>query len=270
MSSITFTAQTHGTKLPLSELKVDLAVQRAIMAPRVRKIMKSFDEAAVGELLVSERADGHYILDGHHRAQALQELNGRTHVDCEVFTGLSKADEARLFLLRNDRANVSRVDRHRNLATLGDPQALSVSMACEANGFVFIANSAHERTFADLATAGGIMQAADNAKNYDGTGDQHLGHVLGFYGRVWGTSAQPESIILKALSRLFLRREPNEDRLHERLRDVPAQQLVYEARVKQADLSETKNVTLPTAMLDHIVGLYNHGLPQTSTMRIKL
>jgi hypothetical protein len=270
VDSITFKNQKHGMRLPLADLNVDLAVQRAIMAPRVRKIMKNFDEAAVGELLVSEREDGFYILDGHHRAQALQELNGRTHVDCEVFEGLSKADEARLFLLRNDRANVARVDRHRNMATLGDPRTLNVNMACEANGFIFIANSAHERTFSDLDTANSIMQAAENGRNYEGTGEQHLSRVLGFYARVWGASATPESVVLKTLSRLFLRREPDEDRLYDRLRDVPPQQLVYEARVKQEDLRETRNITLPSAMLDHIVGLYNHGLPQISSMRIKL
>lgn len=271
LESIQYTSQKHGVQVPLSELDIDIDVQRALMPSRLRKMIKTFDPAGVGELLVSQREDGsHFIIDGQHRKVVLEQVDGYSHASCEVLNGLSKRDEARLFLMRNDRSGVSRADRNRNMATYGDPDTLKVQMACQAEGFVFITNDARDRTFTDREAAVAILAAAESAKKYEGTPEQHLSHVLGFYARVWGTDEVPQSVILKALSRLLLRKEPNEDRLYERLRDVPAQQLVFEARAKQADISDTRNVTLPTAVLEHMVSLYNHGLPQASAVRIKL
>lgn len=273
MEPIEFTDHKYGVDVAVGDIKVDLAVQRATVPARVRKLTANFNPTLVGELLVSERPEGLFVLDGHHRLTAAESANGNgpSTVTCEIFTGLSKADEARLFMGRNDRANIARVDRDRNLATSGDQNALDVEMAAQSAGFIFVADRAEDSTFRDLAAGVAIMRMAERRKYIDLSGPEHLARVFGIYSRAYGNKERPESLLLKALSRIFVGKlEVDEDRLYDKLRGLPPQQLVASAKQRQVEESVTRGISTVRAALELIAEQYNRGLPTDSPKRIKL
>lgn len=271
--TIEYKGHRHGIDVALSDLKIDMAVQRAIIPSRVRKIATNFDPILIGELLVSEREDGLYILDGHHRMAAALSQNGNTPttVTCEVFTGLSKANEAQLFLGRNDRASVRSHDRFRNLATLGDQETLNVQMAAQAAGFVFISDDVEDATFRDRAAAVAIMRDADRRKGIEATGIEHLTRVLKFYARMYGNQDRVESLIVKAVSKIFLKHDSaDEDRLYDRLRGIPPQQVAQMAEQHYANESPVRSLSKVTAAVEAVIEVYNRGLPANSDKRIRV
>jgi hypothetical protein len=273
MEPIEYTDHRHGVDVAVADVKVDLAVQRATVPARVRKLTANFDPILVGELLISERPEGLYVLDGHHRLESAKQANGNgvANVTCEVFTGLSKADEARLFMGRNDRANIAKVDRDRNLATSGDQDTLDVQMAAQSAGFVFVADSVEESTFRDRAAGIAIMRDAERRTYIEASGPEHLARVFAFYGRAYGNQERPESMLLKALSKIFVGKfEVDEDRLYERLHGLPPQQLVASAAQRRVELSVTRGVSAVRAAVEVIAEQYNRGLPTDSAKRIRL
>ncbi len=273
MESIEFTDHKYGVDVAVGDIKLDLAVQRATIPARVRKLTANFTPILLGELLVSERSDGLYILDGHHRLQAAQNANGSgvTTVICEVFTGLSKADEARLFMGRNDRANIARVDRDRNLATSGDTDTLNVQMAAQSAGFIFVADRVEDSTFRDRAAGLAIMRDAERRKYIELSGPEHLSRVFGVYARTYGNQERPESVLLKALSKIFVGKfEIDEDRLYDRLHGLPPQQLVASAKQRQVELSVVRGISTVRAAIELLAEQYNRGLPSDSPKRIRL
>jgi hypothetical protein len=273
MEPISYTDHDHGVALFVDEIQVDLAVQRALMPARVRKLVASFDPILLGELLISQRPEGAFVLDGHHRLQAAKNANGSgvQTVTCEVFKGLSKADEARLFMGRNDRANIAREARDRNLATSGDQPTLDIQMAAQSAGFVFIAEKVEDSTFRDRAAGVVIMADADRRRYVETTGPEHLARVFAFYARTYGNQERPESLLLRAISRIFVGKfEVDEDRLYERLHGLPPQQLVANAVQRRAELSLTRGVSAVRAALEVIAEQYNRSLASDSPKRIRL
>jgi len=87
-------------RMQVQELKTDL-YQRLRNEDRISKIAKSFDERLLGVPLVNVRANGEvYIVDGQHRIGALVK-NGVNSVDCRVVYGLTKTEEAEMFISSN-------------------------------------------------------------------------------------------------------------------------------------------------------------------------
>lgn len=85
----------------IAAIIVDTRYQRALQAYKVRRIAGNFDAEAVGVLLVSKREGGEYvILDGQHRLAALRMVD-RTHALCQVFSGLTLAREAQIYVQCN-------------------------------------------------------------------------------------------------------------------------------------------------------------------------
>jgi hypothetical protein len=266
---IQFTDHKHGVDVGVNDIKLDLSVQRAVMPARVRKLVANFDPILLGELLISERADGLYILDGHHRLNVAKQV-GQPSVTCEVFTGMPRADEARLFLGRNDRANIAQEARDRNLATSGDQATLDVQMAAQSAGFVFIAERVEDSTFRDRAAGVAIMVDAERRKHVETTGPEHLARVLGFYARVYGNQERPESLLLRAVSKIYLGQpEVDENRLFEKLRGLPPQQIVATAAARRAEVSIIRSLSNTKAAVEIIAEQYNRGLPADSARRIR-
>jgi hypothetical protein len=271
MDPIQFEDHKYGVEVAVGDIQLDIAVQRAIVAARLRKLTANFDPILLGEVLVSERTNGQlYILDGQHRLRAAEQ-SGIPTVTCEIFTGLSKADEARLFMGRNDRAGIAKNDRNRNLATSGDTDTLNVQMAAQSTGYRFITDKPEDSTFQDRATGIWIMRNAERRRYVETSGPEHLSHVLGFYARVYGNQDRPESVLLKAVSRIFVGKfEVDEDRLYERLHGLPPQQLVASAQQRQVEQSVTRSMSTVRAALELIAEQYNRGLPTDSPRRIRL
>lgn len=90
---------TEIRKINSKFLCVDNDYQRAIDMKRVRKIVKNFNPCLVNLVKVSYRDNKYYIFDGQHTTIALAMINGKNdvEVECKVFYGLTKQEEAKLF-----------------------------------------------------------------------------------------------------------------------------------------------------------------------------
>jgi hypothetical protein len=119
-------------RLPVDSLSIDPRYQREIDENHVKKLIKEFDEAALGVLEVSERPDGsHVIFDGQHRWLVLKGVD-YPDAPCLVHTGLSPEQEAELFRKQDRRKPVSPVAKFRARLFAGDPIAKGMAEVAAA------------------------------------------------------------------------------------------------------------------------------------------
>jgi len=121
----------------VDHLTVDRRVQRAMDPHRVRSIATALDFAALGTLIVSHREDNTYhVVDGQTRAAALKEAgHGDYDADCKVFTGLTLAEEAKLFRLYNNTKTVKPTTKFIIRVVEGEPKAVAMNQVLERNGW---------------------------------------------------------------------------------------------------------------------------------------
>lgn len=149
--------------VPLDELMVDPTYQRVLDERRVRRIVDEFDPALLGTLEVSVRNGRSAVFDGQHRLAALKRLR-HDSVACVVHSGLSVADEARLFVqLQTERKALPPLDRFRARLVSGEEAAISIDRIVRAAGY--------EVTDSSGASAIGAVTALDRTFALDKTGD---------------------------------------------------------------------------------------------------
>ncbi|MGL5348299.1 MAG: ParB/RepB/Spo0J family partition protein [Peptostreptococcaceae bacterium] len=100
--------------IPMSQIKIDMDVQRTLDAKHAKNIAKKFDPASFGRVTVNQREDGlFYAINGQHRMDALKEL-GFTECPCIVINCIDKKDEGQSFIKINENAKaVSTIDKYR-------------------------------------------------------------------------------------------------------------------------------------------------------------
>lgn len=111
--------------LPLSVLCVDYSYQR-YSRTKVKEIASNFDHNKCGFLLVSyrENESRFAIIDGGHRFEAAT-LIGLASLPCQILTGLSVEDEAKVFAAQNEnRTRLSTVDLLKAQVRAGDEIAI--------------------------------------------------------------------------------------------------------------------------------------------------
>jgi Predicted transcriptional regulators len=122
--------------LPVSVLKVDTDYQRFLSMPHGKTLAKNFNPGLIGVLIVSQRADGYYVIDGQHRLFALR-ANGIQNVMCIVYTGLSKMQEAKLFVEFNGgRKTLTPSEKIKSKIEAGDPITLEIKDVVETCGLI--------------------------------------------------------------------------------------------------------------------------------------
>lgn len=270
---IKYTRQEFGVDVKVSDIRVNLAYQRVIIPSRIRKLVKTYDPLLVGEILIVREADGTLtVLDGQHRVQTHSELGLET-IKAEVLEGVSQEDRGRLFLGRNNRSNVARLHRDRSLATSGDEVTLVTDASTKAAGFVYLSDEPHKSTFRDTETARVIINAGERSKRFpELTGGEHFTNVLKLYASVYGTAERPESLVLKGFSMLLLSKQETKvesERLTRTLGPIPPAQAAQNARALQIELSRYGAIGPARAMMRYIIDLYNRGLPNDSTKRLR-
>lgn len=112
-----------------SELSIDPSIQRPLDSSRVARMARQLELNAIGTLCVSDRGNGELIvIDGFHRKSALDMAGYDNHaVRAEVFSGLSRVDEALLFRIRNETEKVTYLDRFRVRIVENDRLAIDVA-----------------------------------------------------------------------------------------------------------------------------------------------
>ena len=96
----------HLRWVPLGRMRVNPLAQRDLNQARVDKLVAEFDPEQLGTPVVNHRGECFYVIDGQHRFEALKVWLGEgwqsQQVQCEVYEGMSEAEEAEVFLKRND------------------------------------------------------------------------------------------------------------------------------------------------------------------------
>lgn len=114
--------------LNIKELHIRPSAQRKLQPKWVENHRETFDADEIGHPVVNQAVDGRfYVMDGQHRLELLRAVGwGDQQVQCEVYEGLSLAEEAAKFLKLNDRINVKTFTKFTVRRTSGDPIAVGV------------------------------------------------------------------------------------------------------------------------------------------------
>lgn len=133
--------ESRKMKLPISALQVD-KYQKKVREKVVNEIVENFNPAAVGVIHVSQREDGSlWITDGQHRARGLDIL-GFEYVDCLVFTGLTREQEAAGFLGHHTVSKPTKIEEHNGRVFAKDKTALEIERIVNSLGLRVVSGGA--------------------------------------------------------------------------------------------------------------------------------
>lgn len=151
--------QPKRERIRADQLKIDEHIQRDLDPNRADRMSKKFNRAALGTLTVSRRGPGQvFILDGQTRWTA-NRLAGHEEafLNCDVFEGLTLAEEAEIYEQLNDTKRLAPLDLHKARRVRQDPVALGMDALAEKHGLQISRTSANAlmavRSFEKLFTA---------------------------------------------------------------------------------------------------------------------
>lgn len=105
---------SHLRWIPIAEMRVSPKAQREFRKSHAEKFAADFDLEALGFPVVSMRGGHYWIVDGQHRIEALKMIGWSDQsIQCETYENLSEAEEAELFLRRDDRRAIRPFDKFR-------------------------------------------------------------------------------------------------------------------------------------------------------------
>jgi hypothetical protein len=164
------------------------------------------------------------VIDGQHRVAAAR-LAGKKALMCDIRTGLSLQDEARLFdLLNGQRTHVGALDRFRSRLFYEDPVALDINQIVNSLGGTIRPSLAQRKSgMENQITAVRSLERA-----YDQGGPNFLRELLQIIGDAWeGLDVDTVNEYTVGGLRQFLVRQPkaDRDRLKKRLSEEGFAQL---------------------------------------------
>ena len=129
--------------LPVDKLEVDHTYQRqALQEKQVLNIAANFNWAFFGALVVKQRGNQFFVIDGQHRLSAVKRRGDIRIVPCSVTDSAGIEDEARAFVGTNSsRKNVSAYDKYRAMIAAGDPLYCDVDAMIARHGWVVRQNA---------------------------------------------------------------------------------------------------------------------------------
>lgn len=239
--------------LPISALSIDPETQRDVIRARVKHLANPFNPALVGIFTVSVRDGvdgGNFVVDGQHRTLAARDAGyNDLRVPCDLKYGLSRADEAILFLGQNDSRPVSAIDKFRVGLLGGDPDCVGVQAVLNEFGLRVV-----------LGHVDGGIACVDRLLAIYRRDPDLLRETLGIAINAWGTrSATTEQLVVSGLSTVLGRYngELERPRLVNKLskyRGGPAG-LIGDARA----LSDIRPINKTRALAEIVVDTYNKG-----------
>lgn len=125
-------------EVALGDMTVSERAQRALKPARVEQILASLDLDAFGEPVLSFREGRYYIIDGQHRARAMQKFLGdgweKNAILCKVYEGMTEQDEAKLFRQLNTVLGTTAYDKFKVGVTEGREEEIRIKQIVEAAG----------------------------------------------------------------------------------------------------------------------------------------
>ena len=176
----------------LSEMGVTPAAQRKYQKAHASRIAAEFDLESLGYPVVNWRDGQWWIVDGQHRVGALKimgwhestpgEPKGQ-RIECEVYRGLTEAQEADLFLRRDMRKTIAPLDKYRIAVNAGWPDETAVNKLVEDLGLHVGIGSQY------------IQAASTLLKVYRNGGETALGRALVIINEAYGETGFKAPII---------------------------------------------------------------------------
>ena len=243
--------------IPLKQI-APAPYQRLTNPNQVGLIVKEFDEAKLGVLIVSLRDGNYYLLDGAHRIASLRTL-GYTHAYCMVLTGMTFADEAEYFRQQNkNKRLLLPFDYFKAGLISGDKKCIHINEIVGANGLE-IAKA--RNGFAQVSAVGTLFEI------YDVYGPDVLHEALWLITETWnGLSKATQSATILGVAEFVSRYGMDGFALH--LTDKFA--LIWERYIKSLQLRSKGGKQMGRKKLCRIlVEAYNDGLGANSKRRLK-
>jgi hypothetical protein len=244
--------------LPVSKLTVDGDVQRSVNHARVERILKDFNPAALGVIVVSARDDGtHHIIDGQHRAAAVRALGDEeAPMTCLVYHGLTRADEAAMFRRLNNTQVVQPLDKFRVRVVEGEPVAVRLNQILNQHGW-HLGTNKDDGCFASVAALDKVQGGKLN-----GPGDTYeiCDTLIQVITKAWGHNADGmRREIVEGVGALLLRYNTRVDlpKLVDQLAGYSGGPLGLVGSAR--GLKNFRGGTLPDALAEVVVELVNKG-----------
>lgn len=170
----------YGVEVKISDLNIDPQAQRTLNERRAQKIAADLVAAAVGSIIVSQREDGScYIVDGQHRWRACA-LAGIGTIRAEIHYGLTQAQEAMLFLIKNRESHKPRpIDEYHVGLTGGVPLFVDTERILLKHGLSLGSTSTNA-----VGAVAGVLQIVDRY------GAVVLDRTLTVAEEAWGRAAE--------------------------------------------------------------------------------
>ena len=128
-------AEQQIQMIPLARIVTE-DYQRVLNMRNVAGIVRDFDPAKLGVLVVSHRKDGSYaVLDGQHRLTALRKM-GFAAANCIVLEGMTIQQEANYFRHQNENKQSLRIADTFNAAVWAeDEESVTIKAVLDRYGF---------------------------------------------------------------------------------------------------------------------------------------
>lgn len=158
---------SHLRWVKISEMVPSPYAQRTFQPSWADKLAANFNLEGMGFPVVNLRGGYYYVIDGQHRVAALKKLGFEDDtVQCETYENLGPAEEAELFLERNNNKTVLATDKFNKAVTAGRKDETTIDRVVRSNGLSIGRSSK------------GISAVGTLRKVYDRQGDIGLGRVI--------------------------------------------------------------------------------------------
>lgn len=220
-----------------------------------KKLAEGFDAYGVGVPIVSHRTDGTYVwLDGQHRGELIRRACGTDQkVQCRVFTGLTLAEEARLFLKHNDGRSIRPLHRFVAEVTACDPDSVAINRTAAEHGW-----KVSEGGSRSIAAVESLKKVYQSDKKPDGTRGRALEYTLRVVTEAWGYKSEAvNQHILAGIGAVFNRFGDAVDKavLVKKLAQVPSGPAGVLGRAKGQH--DYQGGTVGQCVAEVVVAIYN-------------
>lgn len=249
MKPTTLTMRANHTALTF-----DRVYQRAVDPNRVRKIAQSFTPSGLGTITVSKRPDGKLVIvDGQHRVTVVSSIGYEGRLNCQVYEGLSLAEEAQLFLLLNDYKTISPVDRFHAKVIAADPDSVEIRDILGRHGWTVTQTN----STGALASITEVERLYHGGVTKKGPRPDLVDLVIDVITIAWGHDCHGvHNAIIGGLGQLFARYDIKLDsqiKIVDELSKVRPGNLLAKAR----NLQDSRGGTVNSALAEVVVGMHN-------------
>jgi hypothetical protein len=177
----------HLRWIAIAEMRVNPRAQRDFRQAHAAEMAANIDLEALGYPVVNRRDGHYYIVDGQHRIAALKMIGwGDQQIQCDCFEDMTEAEEAELFLRRDERKAIGTFDKFRIGMTAEREVELDIDRVVRAQGLCV----------ARAKGSGAISAVGTLKKVYTQAGAATLGRALRIVRDAYGDAGLEAPVIM--------------------------------------------------------------------------